>query len=124
MKYFLPLITIILVWASSVSGSSLPSVHMINSGYRSMHKAVQEQPLREVELYPNPVTEDRLTITASDNIASVQILNITGKMVFNQLFDSNTSRVDLELDKLENGVYLVRIFFPDKEYRTEKIMVK
>jgi hypothetical protein len=86
--------------------------------------ADQSQPLREVELYPNPITEGRLTITASDDISSVQILNITGKVVFNQEFDSNTNRVDLELDKLEKGIYLVRINFPGKLSRTEKVMIK
>jgi hypothetical protein len=51
-------------------------------------------------------------------------LNITGKIVFSQEFQPNTTMVDLQLDKLEKGIYLVRIGFTGKETHTEKVMVK
>jgi hypothetical protein len=124
MRNVLPLIIVLLLWAASVSGTDFPSLNNLKSEFRSLHLADQDQPLREVEIYPNPITEGRLTITASDDISSVQILNITGKVVFNQEYDSNTNRVDLELDKLEKGIYLVRINFPGKLSRTEKVMIK
>jgi len=124
MKNVIPLSIILLIWVASVSGSSVPSLHAFKAEYRSLHMSDQDQPLRDVEIYPNPITEGRLTIVASDNILSVQILNITGKVVFNQEFGSNTNRVDLELDKLEKGIYLVRINFPGKITRTEKVMIK
>jgi len=122
MKKVLPFAIFLLIWAVSSSGTSFPSLHDLKAEFRSLPMA--DQPEREVELYPNPITEGRLTITASDNIYSVQILNITGKVVFNQEYDSSTNRVDLELDKLEKGIYLVRINFPGKISRTEKVMIK
>ena len=124
MKNALPLTLVLLIWFASASGATYPSLHDLKSEFSSLHMADQDQPVREIELYPNPITEGRLTITASDNISSVQILNITGKVVFSQEYDSNTNRVDLELDKLEKGIYLVRINFPGKISRTEKVMIK
>ena len=34
--------------------------------FRLLHLADHDQPEREVEIYPNPITEGRITITASE----------------------------------------------------------
>jgi hypothetical protein len=124
MKNVLPIAVFLFFCVTAVNGRSLPSVVDLRAEYLALQGINPDQPERDVELYPNPVTDGRLTISSSENIESVQILNITGKIVFNQEYDSNTSSVYLELDKLEKGVYLVRIHFGGKEYHTEKIMVK
>jgi hypothetical protein len=124
MKNVLHIAILLLISVSAVSASSIPSIVELRAEYKVLQGTGFDQPSREVELYPNPVTEGRLTISASDKIVSVQILNITGKIVFNQEYDSDINFVNLELDKLEKGVYLVRIYFPGKEFRTEKIMIK
>ena len=124
MKNFLPLAAILLFWATSVSGNNLPVASAINTDYRFYISVGDDQPDYNVEIYPNPVTEGRLTITAANNILSVQILNITGKIVFNQEYQPNTNSVNIELNKLEKGIYLVRINLNGKENHTEKIMIK
>jgi len=83
-----------------------------------------EDPVKKVEIYPNPLTEGRLTIKTDDQILSIQVLNITGKMVFNEDYQPGTYSAVLELSKLEKGLYLIRISFNDKEIHTEKVMVK
>jgi hypothetical protein len=45
-------------------------------------------------------------------------------MVFNQDYQPNTNSVVVELNKMEKGIYLVRIVFPGKVIHTEKIMIK
>jgi hypothetical protein len=124
MKKLLPLFAILFIWASVVNANSMPTVSDMYSFNRAYYQPGQDQLIREIELYPNPITEGHLTITSSESILSVQILNITGKMVFSQEFQPNTITVDLELDKLEKGIYLVRIGFVGKETHTEKVMVK
>jgi hypothetical protein len=124
MKKILPLFVMIFIWAAMATASSLPTVSEMNSINRTYFQPGQDQLAREIELYPNPVTDGHLTITSTESILAVQILNITGKIVFNQEFQPNTNSVDLELDKLEKGIYLVRISFTGKETHTEKIMVK
>ncbi len=82
------------------------------------------QPETEIEIFPNPVTESRLTISSAYPMVSVQILNITGKIVFTQEFQPATGRAEVDLNKPEKGIYLVRISFSSNEIHTEKIMVK
>ena len=124
MKKLLPLFAMLFIWAAMVTANSLPAVSGMNSLNRTYYQPGQDQQVREIELYPNPITDGHLTIISTEGILSVQILNITGKIVFNQQFQPNTNTVDLELDKLEKGIYLVRIGFPGKETHTEKVMVK
>jgi hypothetical protein len=124
MKKLLPLFAILFLWASVVTATGLPAASELNSISRTYFQPGQDQLVRDIELYPNPITDGHLTITSSESIQSVQILNITGKIVFNQDFQPNTNTVDLELDKLEKGIYLVRIGFLGKETHTEKVMVK
>jgi hypothetical protein len=124
MKKILPLFAILFIWATMVTANGLPANAELNSINRTYFQPGQDQLVREIELYPNPITDGHLTITSSESIQTVQILNITGKIVFNQEFQPNTNTVDLELDKLEKGIYLVRIGFIGKETHTEKVMVK
>jgi hypothetical protein len=124
MKYFLHMIVILLFWAVSVSGNDVSSSSPISKDFKYFALPDADQPDYKVEIYPNPVTEGRLTINTTNNIQSVQILNITGKIVFNQEYQPNTSSVNIELDKMEKGIYLVRINFSTKENHTEKIMIK
>jgi len=124
MKRLIPLAAILFFWAASVIASDLPPVSVSHSYYPFMITDGTDQPEKDVEIYPNPVTEGRITITSSESILSVQILNITGKMVFSEDYQPNTNSVVIELDKLEKGIYLVRIGFPGKITHTEKIMIK
>jgi hypothetical protein len=124
MKKLLPLFAMLFIWATVVTATGLPASSELNSIARTYFQPGQDQLVLNIELYPNPITDGHLTISSSESIQSVQILNITGKIVFNQDFQPNTNTVDLELDKLEKGIYLVRIGFIGKETHTEKVMVK
>ena len=124
MRNCIPLAIILFFWASTVFGNNVPASSVRNADYIFYSFIGPEQPERNIELYPNPVTEGRLTISSSDNILSVQILNITGKVIYNQEYAPNTTVVEVELDKQEKGIYLVRINFANKENHTEKIMIK
>lgn len=123
MKKLLPLTAILLLSALPIS-ASLVSSKSISSPYLSVTRLGQDSQSHPVELYPNPITDGRLTISSPDDIRTVQVLNITGKIIFSQEYQPNTNSVDIQLEKLEKGLYLVRIGFPDKDIRTEKIMVK
>ena len=89
-----------------------------------VHLQAPEDPVKKVEVYPNPMTDGILTLKTEEQMLSVQILSITGKIVFNQEYQPGTYDVILELSKLEKGIYLIRISFSDKKVHTEKLMVK
>ena len=77
-----------------------------------------------VDIFPNPVTDGRITVRASQQILSIQILNITGKMVFNQEYSPGINTATIDLYNPEHGLYLVRISFDKNTVHTEKVMVK
>ena len=56
--------------------------------------------------YPNPV-KDFINITGISELSSVQIFDITGKILINSKMDSNSNSLDLSL--LSQGIYLVKI---------------
>lgn len=124
MKKLIPLTLLFFLWATSAVGSDLPPYSEL---YRSVSFFAPEnsgEPEKDIEIFPNPVTEGRITIKTSESIQLVQILNITGKMVFNQEYEPNTNTVVIDLDKQEKGIYLVRVGFADDITHTEKIMIK
>jgi hypothetical protein len=124
MKKIIPLAAIFVLWATSVIGSDLPPYAESHPSYPFYAIESFDQPEREIELFPNPVTSGRLTIKSAESFRSIQILNITGEIVFNQEYSSGSTSEVIELDKLEKGIYLVRIGFTGKVNHTEKIMIK
>jgi hypothetical protein len=124
MKKLIPLCAIFILWATSIFGSDLPPYSAFYPSVPFYASEISGQPEREIDIFPNPVTEGRLNIKSDESFRSVQIMNITGEIVFNQEYPSGSTAEIIELDKLEKGIYLVRIGFPGKVTHTEKIMVK
>ncbi|MDI9340500.1 MAG: T9SS type A sorting domain-containing protein [Sediminibacterium sp.] len=63
----------------------------------------------EVKLYPNPVT-DKLYLEVNgdaDKRAEVEVLNVTGALLFK--YELVTNRTEVNLSTLDKGVYLVRV---------------
>jgi len=124
MMKVLPLFAMLVLWALPAIGSDFPPFGETHSDLPFFAMQQTEQPERKVDVYPNPVTEGRLTIKSDESFRTVQILNITGEIVFNQEYPSGTNTEVIELDRLVKGIYLVRIGFTDKTKHTEKIMIK
>jgi hypothetical protein len=123
MKKFLHLSVILLFCAASAMASELPPY---SEFYTFSPFYVQEPPQTEkvIEMYPNPVTEGRLTIKSEESFNLIQILNITGEIVFSQEYPAGSNIEVIELTRLEKGMYLVRIGFAGKANHTGKIIVK
>jgi hypothetical protein len=124
MKKIIPLAAILFLWATSIIGSNLPpySETYVSYTFYAFERTGQSE--RVIEIFPNPVTDGRLTIKSSESFWSIQILNITGEIVFSQEYSSGSVSEVIELNKLGKGVYLVRIGYSGKATHTEKIMIK
>ena len=70
-----------------------------------------------LSLYPNPVI-DELKINTDSKINSVQVIDITGKMVYSSFVVNNNS---INVSALPSGVYLVKID-TDKGTKTERVV--
>jgi hypothetical protein len=81
-----------------------------NFGFTTEFFAINESDNHSsVDIYPNP-TADFITVTISENqkMNTISIIDLTGKLVLTQN-NLNTSFINLNIDFLTSGLYLVRI---------------
>ncbi|MCB2195626.1 MAG: T9SS type A sorting domain-containing protein [Bacteroidetes bacterium] len=75
-----------------------------------------------IKIYPNPSAGIFTIETADYSVQSVEIVDMSGKIVHQQPFDIATSK-EIEVRSLTKGVYILRLHIEDKVV-TEKIMIK
>jgi hypothetical protein len=61
----------------------------------------------EIVLFPNP-TSDYVNILAKDEIQSIQLLDITGKLVFVESIHKNDNKYKVDMSSLNSGIYFIR----------------
>ncbi|MBN2273350.1 MAG: T9SS type A sorting domain-containing protein [Bacteroidales bacterium] len=83
-----------------------------------------EIPELVVSVYPNPVHDGKINIITSQHIKSIKLLTIVGSVVFDEEYVAGITSVQLDLDKLNKGLYLLKVEFSKENIYTEKIMVK
>lgn len=66
----------------------------------------------DATIYPNPVTENRFAINSSEEIRTIEIMNVIGQTILKK--DNTSQRLNdniIYLDNMEKGLYLVKITF-------------
>ena len=108
-----------------VAGDNTVTIHGLWAEYDSKASGVEELTSKdsEFEVYPNPVTDGRVTIQApgQDNVA-VSIYNVSGSLVYNDsivLAGGNASLVV----SLPSGLYYIKLQ-GDKVSAVKKIIIK
>ncbi|MCF6331950.1 MAG: T9SS type A sorting domain-containing protein [Draconibacterium sp.] len=78
----------------------------------------------ELKIYPNPCKTNIVTIDFNSNqISEIQLTNITGKQVFSKKFDFAENKIQLELNDIQNGIYLLRVKSIDNKIVVKKFIV-
>ena len=80
---------------------------------------IEENIAAEISLFPNPVT-DILNITSSEEISSIEIVNVMGQIVTRM--DVNSNNAVCDVNYLANGVYVVRIHSTNDEFCQKKFV--
>ena len=124
MKKYILFSAIFFLWALSAGASELPPYNDFSTNPFYLQQTPSQPVATRVEMFPNPVTEGSLTIKSEESFHLVQILNITGEIVFNREYPSGTNTEVLELTHLKKGMYLVRVGFQGKPNHTAKIIIK
>lgn len=75
-------------------------------------------------VFPNPVVDNTFRVRASNAITTVEIFDITGKLVQSQETTEFTAATDIHLSDDLAGIYLVRTTLANGSILTEKITVK
>ena len=84
-------------------------------GYVSVDEMVNET----YKVYPNPV-KDILTVEG-ENIQQVNVYNTVGQLV--KTINSNDNIVNVNVDDLQNGMYIVNVINNKGEVATSKVSV-
>ena len=124
MKKFLPVLALSLVLISltfNISIARLIEGQNLGGDINTYYAEIQEL---KVSVYPNPVINNQINITTNQDIQSIKILTIVGSVVLDREYEAGTTNVQLDLDKLSKGLYLIKIKFDEEKTYTEKIMVK
>jgi hypothetical protein len=61
-------------------------------------------------------------VVITQNIASVQVYDINGRMILNLKFDGNSNMVEIDLRKFEHSVYIGRIIDVDGREMKAKLL--
>ncbi len=79
----------------------------------------------DVNLYPNPVTEDKFKVESEDLIKVVEVINVIGQIIHKQENEiSSTDAIVVRLSNCEKGMYLVKVTFDDEKSIIKKLLVK
>lgn len=78
----------------------------------------------DISIYPNPVINNTVTITAETDFNEIEILNIVGRIVYQKRFKPATAKATLNLQDLNKGIYVIRVNFDNNSLITEKIMIE
>jgi hypothetical protein len=84
----------------------------------AMVMGLEEQAFTGFEYYPNPVN-DVLTVTNNNDITNISVINMLGQTVITK--DINSTKTQLDMSSLNNGVYLIKIVSEGKN-KTLKII--
>lgn len=87
---------------------------------------VNENSLRKQYAYffPNPVTGKQFTIKATEIISSVEIINMIGQTLHYQQNDAIRGDINIELEQVNNGMYLVKVNLINNQTVIKKLMIK
>ena len=81
--------------------------------------------IENVQIFPNPVSDNTLYIKSPIEIRSVEVFNLLGKSVIRmEGFTSAKNNIEVDLDGFTKGVYLVHVIVENGQRFTEKIMVE
>ncbi|MDA3910798.1 MAG: T9SS type A sorting domain-containing protein [Bacteroidales bacterium] len=75
-----------------------------------------------LEVYPNPVSNGNVYLNADSRLESVTVFNVIGQAVYSEA-ELNSTQVSMNLNMLNDGVYILRIETVKGETATRRIMI-
>jgi len=124
MKKILPILVFVLLLTSMKFNASIARLFETKNPDLEFVDINASVPELIVSVYPNPVVDNKVNIITSENIKSIKILTIVGSVIFNEEYQAGITSVQLDLDKLSKGLYLLKLEFDKEKTYTEKIMIK
>ncbi len=79
---------------------------------------------RNVVILPNPVTNNQFVVQTVHPVTSVEVVSIVGQTIYSNDFTSRQQNIRVLLNKLPEGVYLVKVKFSDNQMVVKKIIIQ
>ncbi len=76
------------------------------------------------KVFPNPTSNGELQIEAEANISKVEIFNVIGERLIIDTSMNNSSLASINVDQLQNGAYLVKVYFSNNHFSMKKLIVE
>lgn len=91
--------------------------------YYTENLSVIENESSNINIYPNPVNEILTIKGLEQNKVSIQIFDVSGKLVYHNKLNVNQNKIEIPVSHLEKGIYFIKIFNQfGKFLHTEKIL--
>jgi hypothetical protein len=97
----------IILYSYIINDDGITADTSIAFGDPSIVGIAPRQASNELNVYPNPANHE-INVTATNNIASVEVIDIQGRVVAIQAVTKNQSIVTIPAARLSNGIYMVR----------------
>jgi hypothetical protein len=107
---------------SETSGSWQARAREITA-FSTLNTGVSDIKENEILLYPNPLSKGSLSIKLPEGATQLSILDITGKMVYQQKVTRSEYLIDLSEFK-SGGVYFVNVMTSDSSMNKKVIVIK
>lgn len=75
-----------------------------------------------LNIFPNP-TSGIVTISSSQAIASIDVFDVTGKLVYSQQYNNKQTNSSLDLFNLSNGIYFIHAKTENGQSNSNKIVI-
>ena len=70
-------------------------------------------------VFPNPIKNNLLNINSVDfykQETPIEIYDLTGKLLFSKIHKSETNQLNIDVSKIPNGMYLLKIVIADETF--------
>ena len=75
-------------------------------------------------VYPNPSADGLFSISSSESIEFIEVVNILGQVVITEKKSSNTKFSTIDSSLLTKGIYSVRLYFSDASVAQANIIIQ
>ncbi|MBI5538740.1 MAG: T9SS type A sorting domain-containing protein [Bacteroidia bacterium] len=73
------------------------------------------------KVYPNP-TNGKFTITETDNIKLIEVVNVLGKIIYCTIPENRLNKSEIDLSNVPKGIYFIKVDNGDKVH-VEKVVL-
>lgn len=77
-----------------------------------------------VDIYPNPVGNNKIFIVGMKNISTVEIITLEGKVMMKKQYSTLENTVGVDIPKLKSGLYLVKVMNTNQEFVMKKLRIE